>query len=761
MFGDYVYPQTAYRAYVGLDDTALFGSSVAVSDQFTVAGSNGYNIFEGIVHVYIPTACHWSLQSYIRSPAGDNGNFGVSVAISVQYTGKAFIFRFINEKYWMHEATLNSPLGFQHGFGFSVSIDGNYTVVGTGLNEAFVYELTDHNGWTLNSQLVSGLQVGNNFGRSVSVSGDKIVVGADGVGGSIGAAYVYKLNRTDPTHPWKHTDTLESVYGYSSYFGHSVDISGDTLVVGARGYEALVFNPRGNQTDNNPGWAHIYDFNHTSNAWSLSQTLVSPAGQNSYFGESVAIHDDVMIVGADGFPLGDLTGSAFTFIRNRSDTTVANWVFDTALGSAAGAEGHFGFAVDICTTNQAIGAFGHNNLQGGAFLACRDPLPTRSPVPLPYVPSEQPTSMPTKDAKKFSGGSGSLGIQSKFPWGVIVAIILGGVTLLTAIAAAIYFRLCCAAPVAALLKKKDKEEEGNSPYTVYGAGGLLDDDGDSVYGPSFYRDGSNGASSFYSGSDAGSGSDYSQQMITILSSVSETDELEGEDVDAPVHSIYSPRDTPESQSLVEQARARMAAIRHTVPLKIVTAAGSNSQEDIISPLVSPFLSPTHSRIHSRNHSLVDEARSHLVAIKKIASDSQSFEITPTATPFPQQRSPVNYLNIMQQSSNSQQQAQQGQAQTESVAVTSSLVSEARARGNVIRAVSSEASVNSVDSVGGAHSASHQSMQSNTDSSAQSDSTVSSEGSGAVEQAKASYAQYKLRILRPEPTWQPSERNNKS
>ena len=80
-----------------------------------------------------------------------------------------------------------------------------------------------------------------------------------------------------------------------------MDIYEDTIVVGARGYEAFVFNPRGNQTANNSGWAYIYDFNRSSSEWSLSQRLVSPAGQNSYFGESVAIYKDTLIVGADGF----------------------------------------------------------------------------------------------------------------------------------------------------------------------------------------------------------------------------------------------------------------------------------------------------------------------------------------------------------------------------------------------------------------------------------------------------------------------------
>jgi hypothetical protein len=43
MFGGYTYPPSAYKSYSGLDNTALFGSSVATNEMFTVVGSNGYS----------------------------------------------------------------------------------------------------------------------------------------------------------------------------------------------------------------------------------------------------------------------------------------------------------------------------------------------------------------------------------------------------------------------------------------------------------------------------------------------------------------------------------------------------------------------------------------------------------------------------------------------------------------------------------------------------------------------------------------------
>ncbi len=119
------------------------------------------------MHVYTPTSlCEWTLQSYIRSPVGDNGNFGVSVAIDnlrvavganawrklqlflffnwifltilflEGYTGKAFIFTFIQDQYWELEDTLVSPIPSPvgKGFGHSVALSGKHAVIGSGSN---------------------------------------------------------------------------------------------------------------------------------------------------------------------------------------------------------------------------------------------------------------------------------------------------------------------------------------------------------------------------------------------------------------------------------------------------------------------------------------------------------------------------------------------------------------------------------------------------------------------------------------------------
>lgn len=52
---------------------------------------------------------------------------------------------------------------------------------------------------------------------------------------------------------------------------------------------------------NNTGWVYVYDLNTTSGEWALSQSIQSPLGTNSYFGSSVRVLGNELIVGASGY----------------------------------------------------------------------------------------------------------------------------------------------------------------------------------------------------------------------------------------------------------------------------------------------------------------------------------------------------------------------------------------------------------------------------------------------------------------------------
>lgn len=118
-------------------------------------------------------------------------------------------------------------------------------------------------------------------------------------------------------------------------FGWTVDIDGDTAIVGAWG-DDLTFGT-------NAGSAYIFVRNGTT--WTQQAKLVSSdiaAGDD--FGASVAIDGDTAIVGADtDSTAGTRTGSAYIFVR--SGTT---WTEQAELFASDSAPDHgFGVAVDI------------------------------------------------------------------------------------------------------------------------------------------------------------------------------------------------------------------------------------------------------------------------------------------------------------------------------------------------------------------------------------------------------------------------------
>ena len=53
--------------------------------------------------------------------------------------------------------------------------------------------------------------------------------------------------------------------------------------------------------DWNPGYVYMYSLDQSSNKFVNETVLESPVGRNSLFGASVALYDNVLAVGAEGF----------------------------------------------------------------------------------------------------------------------------------------------------------------------------------------------------------------------------------------------------------------------------------------------------------------------------------------------------------------------------------------------------------------------------------------------------------------------------
>lgn len=253
-------------------------------------------------------------------------------------------------------------------FGNSVAIDGNTVVVGAFNNDqdlgvAYVF-VKPASGWTDMTQTAeltaSDGQSATYFGSSVSISGNTIVVGADeaNVNGNPaqGAAYVF----VEPSSGWTNmteTAKLTASDGVTySGFGSAVGINGNTVVVGAE------FGVNGNV---GPGTAYVFVM--PSSGWTdMTQTaeLTASDGSNEdYFGTSVSIDGNVVVVGSG---LGGSKGSGAAYVFVEPPTGWVNATETAELTASDGAVGDgFGQSVTVSGNTVAVGAAGRDDEKNG------------------------------------------------------------------------------------------------------------------------------------------------------------------------------------------------------------------------------------------------------------------------------------------------------------------------------------------------------------------------------------------------------------
>jgi hypothetical protein len=267
-------------------------------------------------------------------------------------------------------------------FGVSVAADGHTVVVGAIYDDdngsysgsSYVFS-RDHGGadsWGQVAKLTaSDGAIWDNFGRPVSISGDTVVVGAhwdDDNGTDSGSAYVFSRNHGgDDT--WGHVAKLTASDGAGyDYFGSSVSISGDTVVVGA-----LYDDDNGS----NSGSAYIFSRDQGgADAWGQVAKLTASDGATyDVFGNSVSISGDTVVVGAyQDDDHGSNSGSAYIFGRDQGGADA--WGQVAKLTAVDGtSDDHFGFSVSICGDTVVVGAEGDDVSgwnSGSAYVFGRD-----------------------------------------------------------------------------------------------------------------------------------------------------------------------------------------------------------------------------------------------------------------------------------------------------------------------------------------------------------------------------------------------------
>ena len=266
-------------------------------------------------------------------------------------------------------------------FGRSVSISGNTVIVGVdgdddacpsqrSCNTGSAYIFVRSNGIWVQQQKLTGSDAasGDFFGRTVAISGDTVIVGAvgdDDVGGTGNSGAAYIFTRSDGV--WSEQQKLTASDAETrDDFGNSVSISGDTVIVGVANDDDACPS----QGFCNSGSAYI--FTRSGGVWTEQQKLTaSDAAERDGFGTSVSISGDTAIVGAgNDDDVGESSGSAYIFTR--SDGV---WTEQQKIVASDAAQGDvFGRAVSISDDTAIVGAGGNDDAgegSGSAYIFTR------------------------------------------------------------------------------------------------------------------------------------------------------------------------------------------------------------------------------------------------------------------------------------------------------------------------------------------------------------------------------------------------------
>jgi hypothetical protein len=223
----------------------------------------------------------------------------------------------------------------QSGFGEAVSISGNRILVGASgsanpddeTGAAYTFINTEE-GWIQEFAILApNADVGDQFGASVDIDEDTLVIGAphedsDSINNPLnndadesGAVYVYVWSG----HKWNLQAYLKaSNIDSEDFFGTSVSISDNAIVVGAIGEDSSGTNEN-DDTASNAG--AVYVFERSEEEWTQVAYLKAyktgfglfPAG-DEYFGNSVSVSGHWVVVGGVG--QDGNSGQTYIFDKN-------------------------------------------------------------------------------------------------------------------------------------------------------------------------------------------------------------------------------------------------------------------------------------------------------------------------------------------------------------------------------------------------------------------------------------------------------------
>ncbi len=401
-----LHSQTHFLTALGGQEWDQFGYAVAIDGDTLVVGMSMTNMPKGTGQVTEPQeqegyavvfqrnqggADAWGEVAMLTPSNGGSGDeFGYAVGISgdtivvgapeadgvATGAGAAYVY-YRNQggaDAWGEVKILYGSTyeAYDH-FGVSVAIDGDFLVVGAenkwgGYGWAYVFQrnLGGLDFWGEARYIYASDNAPSDFfGHSVAIAGDTIVVGVPAKFGGDGAAYIFQRNQGGADN-WGEVAILNAIdFQMYGQFGDSVAIDADTVVIGAPGASDPMWEA---------GAAYVFQRNQGgADAWGGVTILrASDAQAQDHFGCSVAIAGDAIVVSADSEDGGSgdpvwASGAAYVFNRNQGGAEAWGEI-NILHASTAQAYDAFGSAVAMSGNVILVGASGVLTSTGAAYL---------------------------------------------------------------------------------------------------------------------------------------------------------------------------------------------------------------------------------------------------------------------------------------------------------------------------------------------------------------------------------------------------------
>ncbi len=367
------YSQEAKIVSENREGRAEFGTSVAITENFAVVGASRENGASGAAYVYVKdNQGKWGFAQQLVATDPNNGaEYGGGVKFSEDYlvvaagradydglqrTGALYIYDYLNNNWEFDAKLIASDYSSDAKLGMnptSLDVQANTIVAGAPGDDSWtgaVYVFTKVAGvWEETQKIMSPLPVAfDAFGIGVSTSGNYLAIGANAVDGRKGAVYIYIKTSNGV---WEYDQTIMASDGVDDdFFGSSVSLAGEQMVVGAYGVEQ------------EKGTAYVFEKN-SDDVWVEVQKLKgNPFNDRVQYGWTTAIQKDYIAVTAPHI-YGSEAGEVYLYKRENSGVWVENQIIQ---GADTQSEDAFGWSVGMYKDEIIIGSPTEDHDETGA-----------------------------------------------------------------------------------------------------------------------------------------------------------------------------------------------------------------------------------------------------------------------------------------------------------------------------------------------------------------------------------------------------------